>query len=426
MIIECPSCGARAKLPDSKAGAKVRCSECERVYLARPVGTRGPTKSRSSAMPITIGAVVVVLIVALIAINNRGSSKRPAPAPTETEEVAREPEPLTGWDAPVVKFAREVHATAAAGDELDLQRMLAEDRVWARIQAAETGEEVDPAAYQNLDGATRMAFVDGVLKQLTSDDPENLVGAWVPFSGEVLEETDKTASVRLTLRPEDATDTGQRNIDWKLVKEKGNWRAWSWERYISPEELAAMNRRISPSKAKKTLSDGSVVYEAETTTVDWMPETTPEERQHIEGLIAQMVDYTTRPAPRTEAQDELRAIGKPAVPGLLNKFKELDDAGWDDLDAVSAGQALHMTLMDITGYVTTFNPHEAMGGTDERRESGVRQWFYWYARKFDRFQGKEEETDLLEEDWKPTNEAEQREYDKYKKLIESENDNEKP
>ena len=56
MIIECPACGARAKLPDSKEGAKVRCSECERIYLAHPSGARASAKTSSSAMPVGIGA----------------------------------------------------------------------------------------------------------------------------------------------------------------------------------------------------------------------------------------------------------------------------------------------------------------------------------------------------------------------------------
>ncbi|MFT5154301.1 MAG: putative Zn finger-like uncharacterized protein, partial [Planctomycetota bacterium] len=40
MIIQCPACSTQAKLPESKEGAKVRCSDCGRVYVARPLGTR--------------------------------------------------------------------------------------------------------------------------------------------------------------------------------------------------------------------------------------------------------------------------------------------------------------------------------------------------------------------------------------------------
>lgn len=426
MIIECPACGARAQLPDSKAGAKVRCVECERVYLARAAGSRAPVKSRSSALPVAIGAGVVVLIIALFALSNRG--KRAQPVVVE-ETKAPEPAPVvdaTGWDSPLVKFTRKVHDMASARDEVDLQNVLAEDRVWARVKGAENGEEVDPAGYANLDDTTRLTFVDGVLSSMTADDPENLVGAWVPFDGGVIEETDDAATVRLTLHPRDAATAGTRHIEWLLVKGPRGWRAWSWERWFSPEELDAARVAQASTRKKRTLSDGSVVLEAETKKVEYMPETTPEERARIEGLIAQMLDFTTRPAPRTQAGDELRAIGKPAIPGLLNKLYELDQAGWDDVDSASRGKLVHNTLQDITGYVTTFNPHEALGGTDERRESGVRQWFYWYDKRFAKFEARPEETDLLEENFQPKTETEKREYEKYKKLQEQEEAERKP
>ena len=50
MFIECPSCHARAQLPDSKEGAKVRCSECSSVYEALPGGA-GPRRASEAVRP---------------------------------------------------------------------------------------------------------------------------------------------------------------------------------------------------------------------------------------------------------------------------------------------------------------------------------------------------------------------------------------
>lgn len=419
MLIECPSCGARAKLPESKAGAKVRCGQCERVYLARPVGAREPTQARNHTLPIAIGGGVIGLIVLAIALR-AGKSTPPPRVVEELQEAPVAQVDTRAWDGPILRFARSVHDAAYARDQLRLQSMLAEDRIWARVRAAETGEEVDPAAYALLGGPERSAFFDGVLRALVSDDQDNLVGAWAPFDGTLLEEEDKAAIVRLTLQPRDTAQAGTRHIEWKLVKLPSGWRAWSWERWYSPEELAAGRIAQTRKSQQKTLSDGSLVYEAEPERVEYMQSTSPEMRARIESLVTALIDLDSPPRKRTEAQDELRAIGKEAIPGLLNRFYELDKAGWGDDAAVSRGQLVHMTLQDITGYVTTFNPHEALGGTTERRDSGVRQWFSWYQRKFARFEAAPEEVDLLEAGWEPKTEKEKREYERQKRLQEQE------
>ena len=77
---------------------------------------------------------------------------------------------------------------------------------------------------------------------------------------------------------------------------------------------------------------------------------------------------------------------------------------------------LHKVLTEITGYVTTFKAHEALGATDERRSSGVKQWFSWYHRRFKRFECEtapepvaEGEEELL---FEPRTEQERRDYER--------------
>ncbi|MDP6408696.1 MAG: zinc-ribbon domain-containing protein [Planctomycetota bacterium] len=409
MIIECPACGARAKLPDNKEGAKVRCAECERVYHARPSGARTAARSSSSAVPVGVGAGVVALVIVIFAITNRGPATTAAPPVEEAEErvfVAVD----YGFDSPLCKFARGLHDAAALGDEFLLQSSIDTERVWERLQTATGGEELG-----------RDDFMIGVLDSLLSKDTSNLVGTWIPFDGEVIEEGDTDAILRLVLQPRDAAATGgTRHIEWHLSRAGAQWKAWSWERWISPEE--ERNNRIARTRRNKkmTLSDGSVVLEAEPEPIAHLDSTPPELRGRIDEMIADLHGLDDlRPRELTHLRNELVVIGKPAVPALLTAMYELDEAGWTD-ETLIVGQQLHMLLQDITGYVTTFKAHEALGGTLERRDSGVRQWFSWYDRKFKRFEERAEETDLLETAIVPKTEREKRELEKYRRITEQE------
>jgi len=417
MIIECPACGARAKLPDSKEGAKVRCVECERIYVARPGGARKTSGKPGSALPVGIGAGVVALAIVLIAIFNRGGPALVVP-PAEVPEAREVVRVDYGFNSPLCVFARGLHDAAAMRDEFKLQSSLDEERIWERLTGTPPDEaEVEPEVWE------RETFMIAVLDRLMAQDPDNLVGMWLPFDGKVLEEGDAEALVRLTLQPRDPDmQGGTRHVDWKLARAGSGWKAWSWERWISPEEEANNRLRRAQKTQKRTLSDGSLVLEAEPEPIAYMDSTPPQERARIDGLIRRLMDLDNlRPRELTEVRAELTVTGKPAIPPLLTKMYELDAAGWTEHSAM-LGQQLHIVLQDITGYVTTFKAHEALGGTIERRDSGVKQWFSWYNRKFERFDARPEEEDLLETAIVPRNEAERRELEKYRRLSEQEND----
>ena len=78
----------------------------------------------------------------------------------------------------------------------------------------------------------------------------------------------------------------------------------------------------------------------------------------------------------------------------------------------------NLALSDITGYVTTFKVHELLGATRERQESGLKQWFGWYDRKYNRFVERQEqgleEVDALLDQFEPRSEKERREFEKYR------------
>jgi predicted Zn finger-like uncharacterized protein len=431
MIIECPACSARAKLPDSKEGAKVRCIECNRVYVARASG-RGaaPRNTQSnSAVPIGIGAAVVALTLVLFMMSG---GKEEAGVPEVAEVAAEAPKELvddTGWDSVLVKRARKLHDQAFTAEEFSLQASLSWAHVYARtLRTAEEPEAVlNLAAWEGLTSDEVDIFRGKILGDMQAVEPINLVGSWKPFDGNVIEETDNSATLRLAIEPRtEEIGEGTRNIEWKFVKDGNKWKAWSWERWRSAEELKTDRIVRKKSYDKKTLSDGSKVIEAEPGPVAYMDETTLEQRKDIDGLVDKLMDPYLPAKELSKTRASLELHGKHAVPPLLTKFYELNEAGFPDMDSAIQAQMVHSMLSDLTGYVTTFSAHEALGATKERRDSGVRQWFGWYTRKFNRFEGRAVETDNLEDVIEFKSDRERREYEKTLRTLQQQADNKNP
>lgn len=427
MLIQCPSCGLQAKLPDSKEGAKVRCSECERVYVARPAGARARQSKSNPTMPIVIGAAVVVVAILIFAMSGEKKGGRVATPNIEVPEVAAKQPYVdpTGWDSPLAKTARRVHELAASRNELDLQGMIDLPHAWAWKNADEEGAMPDPSGFASLSTAEKSAFANELIAELTGDGEENLVGMWKPTDGSVIAESDTFATVQFELAPLDTSKPGLRGIHWGLVEENGKWRAWKWERWISEAEMRANFAGRTKKTVKKTLSDGSQVLESEPRVLQHDPTTAPELAARIDELVEKLEDVNLRPGELNATREELETIGKPATPilinGLYRAYQDLEAAkasGGDEYDAQVRLTAMAKMLKDITGYSTTV-ALESLGGTSERLDSGIKQWFYWYDKKYRRFDGVEEEelTDGLEEitDMSKLTEKERREYEKAKR-----------
>lgn len=94
MLTQCPNCHARAKLPDDRAGAKVRCAECSRVFVAR--ADEGADKARAARRGLAVlvlgGLAGLLLLVGLVfSLLHRESptvsaSEAAAPAPSRADD----------------------------------------------------------------------------------------------------------------------------------------------------------------------------------------------------------------------------------------------------------------------------------------------------------------------------------------------------
>jgi len=89
MLTQCPNCHARVKLREDHARARVRCSECGRVFVTRAdeVGTRVTPRA---SLALVLGGLasllaLIVLIVFLRKSGEVGAAEGPAsmPAPAE-------------------------------------------------------------------------------------------------------------------------------------------------------------------------------------------------------------------------------------------------------------------------------------------------------------------------------------------------------
>lgn len=444
MLIQCTACGAQAKIPDSKEGAKVRCPSCSHVFVARPPGGRAAKKADPTRYFVIGGVVVAAAIVVVIATQGTPEAK-----PVDTTEEARRPEPAQvddmGWDSPAAKLARNVHGAAVAQDRTRLQAELDPEAAyedWRERELAANAEAIEDALAANVDLAEgvppvevpatlslpawsemplvdRNVFVASVVDRMLADDEENLVRAWAPFEGHVASIDLDRAVVRLLVHRRENDDGQNRTIEWRLVDTRtegapeARWRVAGWSRYFTPEELAAARTKKHKKTVKRTLEDGSLVIEGEIRSIPYEDDVPQAERDRIDALIRDLIDLGARPAVRTAAQEKLVATGKPAIAPLLTVIANKVPIDDED-EAIQLGK-VHSTLMEMTGYITTFKPHVALGTTEERKDSGLKQWFGWYDRKYKKYTGKPvvDEDDLMDDPmWKPRDERERREFER--------------
>ena len=402
MLIECPSCHARAQLPESKAGSKVRCGECGRVYLARPVGgARKSTRGPNVGLLIGVGVGVVALLAVLALTKGDGDepetqAKEPA-ARAEEKPSAPAVDPLS-WEGETVRFAVGLHEAAHAFNENRLRTLLHAPKVFARQEAAgaEEGARLQgEGGWLRLGSDEQKALLEAAVQDLTRGEAKDLVADWKPFDGETVELSDDEALVHLSVSPWDG-GLEKRVVEWRLAKERGSWKAWSWALWISPEELAANERRPGTlgGTKKVELSDGSVVREREPEPLPHLEDTPAEIAARIDELYATLIDLEeTRGAVR--ARDALIEIGRPAIPILLTGLYEIPLE--TEAQAIQCNLIV-TTLRDITGQDFGYAPQVAIGSgvgtTEERRQSAIKQWFAWWYLNEKRFTEKKVEDGL--------------------------------
>ena len=448
MLIQCPQCKTQAQLPESHKGSKVRCSECERIYVATPLGsTRSITKNNSLPIYLAVGGGLL-LIGILVA--TMGSSPPPKKKPIVVEEKvveAKEPVDFMGWKSAPVRAVRELHRAALATDDTKLRSMLDGPRIWERIQTeyaeADAKQAEDPATrvneasvrvpldyvskhdargWSDLGQDEQSAFMSEIIESMTNGEDIDLIANWRPYDGSVVDESDDICKVEVAVNHStDTESTEGRTIHWQLAKHGEHWRAFSWERFYTQAEIAELVRQRARKTKKKTLSDGSEVFEGEPGPIAHYDDTPQSVRNEIDTLLATMLDLEL-PGPKTAAASrQLANIGRPAIPALLTM---LYNTPLESEDQAIQLNMINETLTDITGHQTTYNPLRLLSTegvtADELNHSGIKQWFGWYQRKGKSFKKKIEE-DLIDSTLTPRDANERRDYERALKDLERQN-----
>ena len=131
-------------LSDEHEGAKVRCPECARVFVARPSGSKGASSKRGPNTGLLIGAFVGILaLMVVLYLARPGNRQGPVTKAAVAEEAT--PAPLDyGWNSELVRVVVSMHEAAFAGDRERLKSLLHASRVWARENTGADGHP-DPS-----------------------------------------------------------------------------------------------------------------------------------------------------------------------------------------------------------------------------------------------------------------------------------------
>ena len=247
-----------------------------------------------------------------------------------------------------------------------------------------------------LPRADRDAVLDAAAEELMRGAAKELVADWKPYDGEVVLDEGDEVTVHLAVVPRDESlGSVKRTVEWRLARDGGRWKAWSWSRIITEGELRPERRGLRGVE-KVTLSDGSVVIEREPEPLGHLPTTDAELAARIDRLYRTMIDLDlTREG--AAARRELVAIGKPAVPILLTGIYEIPlETRQQTIQVNMIVDALRSITGQSFGWEPMVSEGSGVGTTEERRNSAIRQWFAWWYKKGNRFEVAEKE-DALEE-----------------------------
>ena len=411
MLIECPFCHTQVKFPDDKEGSKLRCPECSKIYVARPYGAR--KKSEFNPLPLVLGAGVVLVLTLIWFFVKDREPEAVAKVP-EVEEAplpAQPPLDTSGWDSLPVVTIRDLYESALAYNESKVMRQLDGNKLvdFVNAKALEADPDAEPpTAFAQRNATEKDDFLRRVAADLMDENWEDSPAQWKPFDGRVVEFDGSDALVHIDLAQRTENKAGEavvsRTMAWKLtlVSDAGQdvWKAWSWERYVSPEEARANRVKRELKYEKVTLSDGSELYQAEPEPLAHLADTPPELARQIDETFARLIDFELHPRENSQALRDVIAFGRPALPVLLTGLystKIVDD------ETAAKVNLIDQALKGITGDDMGYKPHTGLGVSEERRNAAVKAWFAWWWRKGEkRFTERPESVDALDTMIEPT------------------------
>jgi hypothetical protein len=419
MLLVCTGCGKQFRAPDDASGKSFACKSCGSPLeppAPTPKGAGWVRHARAAQKPFpwvlvaVIGGVVLIGIVGLVlsqksnkpsegwaraAIEREERAKREEQEEEERRKAREETKPLALHEDEAVALVRDYLAALDEGDEtrmriaFDVETHLQRagsaaglSRPWEAMTADERRAAVNRFFTDQLspEGRAKWKARDRsgeTFIQTTGRAGEGGVSIELrdPATGEIVERTfvlavgprrkwqivDARDKLIASGRPAAAADAEARPGKPAIPGGK------------DPAAKGDEESELRPSSVHRVLGGGREIRQ-----VEYPEDISSETRAKVEGLVRTLTDPNAS-RESVAARKQLVEMGRPAIPGLLNRLVGLDLAKEDD---VLVANQVDGAMREITGQDSGFAPHmqdETLGGSDAKsKEKALRRWFGWW------------------------------------------------
>ncbi len=363
---------------------KVTCSQCHRTFFAKVAAGKRPRPKDNSKAYVGFGVLAVLIVGSFIVIKSSGGTPavRPAPAPVPVA-------PDTSLRNPTVAAIKRWADAVAANNTFGLKE--ATDLGAAQALLGVTSER----AYANTTGDEREKLEQEIFAAFQNHESTRYLRDLECTDAMMLDAAMATAaqgSVRVYLSPKkDATQYKQNarcevKVDYRMEGTQPRVTAWTVE--IKPIEVRQKGERFVPHEKIERPKTQEIdfmghkmeVSESQPVALEHLPEASPELRQEIDKLVADLIQSADPSSPGTlfnRATNRIVEIGRPAVARLLNALFELSsDVMANNLKISQIDRCLRQVSGNAYAYPV------ADQGTAEQlkaaRMSSIKQWFAWW------------------------------------------------
>ena len=362
--------------------AKIQCGDCQRTFFPKSVVGKRPKAKDYTKVYVGFGAAVV-FIVGTLALMGR-SPEAPPPRPTATaDNAARQLEiDRSARQEQAMRWARAV----AASDMTTLRNYsdLGEVAKTLGVDAALTGEAREQAilaALQKHEATRLFTEMECVSADVPVDAVKNGSGSVTFYFGAKPGDKvyDKTAGAQVASAWR--MDGSQMRLGAFVLSVKpilrGRRPGDEAKTFTPSAEIA------KPKAAETTRGDKTVkVTESDPVAISHLADTPEPLRQKIDKLVQDVIASADPESPGQlwgRATAELKKIGKPAMPRLINALHDLYPDVQGNNQKISQ---VTRSLLDLTGMAFAYDVRGTGDASKDKaaRESVIRQWFAWWWR----------------------------------------------
>ncbi len=381
-LTSCPVCGSIHNVETDVLGQMIRCRKCSARYKAVTTKSGVRPRSSSNALIFIVGGVVVLFLVIIVMTMGPSedlSGDGRAAASAEHKVDASSPDSAASSSAPVKSANTPDGITQRcllAIDREDYQQLMSVVS-YPRFQEELVRKGLATRPWSELDSAGQTLARKSVTELLVgTEEQRRFFSVSKVASLSVAKQDARDAEVHV-MRRSVADEKQTQEEKFFLCNVDDRWYVRWVERgeVLDPGKLAAKAADALASSAGRRERMGLGAIEI----VEHLPATSEEDRRRIDDLVRTMTDLNeTRKA--SAAKRDLVAIGKPAIPAVLNAIvgKEVL-ATIEDRQIVNlAVQALEeITLLDF-GYAPGGSAGDMTGDVLEDNLTGLKRWFGWW------------------------------------------------